>query len=100
MRWLLTIPLAALCGAAMAWEPPQAQSYGSVCFDTDSSEVYGYDILPIDSQDTVTLVGHTDRRVDIYVKCGLSLFACTAEPPNAWGPDSEPTRMVTDRSRF
>ncbi len=149
----LTAMLLTMSTAAMAWNSPQGEPYGSVFFDTDSAEVYGYDILPIDSQDKVTLVGHADRRwtdahnldlskrraqavaaaigrpdaeilakgstqpasdcptddeecllidrrVDIYVECGLSAFACTAEPPFTWGQDSEPVRMVTDRSRF
>lgn len=41
-----------------------------------------------------------DRRVDIYLQCGLTQFACTAAPPLTWGPDFTPARMVTDRSRF
>ena len=41
-----------------------------------------------------------DRRVDIFLQCGLSNFACLAAPPLSWGPDHTPVRLVTDRSRF
>ena len=71
MRWLL-VPLVALCGAAMAWESPQGDPWGSVYFETDSDEVLGYEFPQVPEADSVRIVGHADRRWTPAHNLGLS----------------------------
>lgn len=45
-----------------------------------------------------------NRRVDVFVACGITLFACTSEYEQTWmgdvQPEQQPAQVVSDRSRF